>query len=282
MNTPLLPDREDVLPIGVAPKHVRKWLRGIGGVTPWGENRYRLVLAQCLLQQQGARWHDWDVNTPLEDQGGLEFSPDTRKSKYVVRDPLNPAKHVLIEADVPALVQLKRAHPLRIVEEMRWIIRYPKDHGWMLQVWYSPSYYSREHYDVTVTGRPDLPVLGEFPSKGQYERQFFYLDDKCEKHETFSTMPGQSWMQRAIEHHEHTLAEKANESPNVEWRMLRNLSEIKEAREHYERQQQAEFQAKIKDRIAPLFSNSLSAGRYREELAERCRALGMKIGHVGN
>ena len=143
-----------------------------------------------------------------------------------------------------------------------------------------------EHYEITVAGRPDLPLLGEFPSHGQYERQFFYLDEKCEKHETFPTMPGESWMERAIQHHEHSLAKKADESPNVEWRIQdiinRSLEEIKAARDHYEQQSRAEFDAKIKDRISPIFSNSLAGGRFREELAQRCRALGMKIGHVGN
>ena len=285
--TSLLPERPDVLPTGVAPKHIRKWLRATGGLTPWGENRYRLVLAETVLVHCGARWHDWDVNTPLEDQGGLEFSTETRKSKYVVRDPTDISKTIVVEADVPATVQVKPNHPVRVVEEMRWILRYPKDKGWMLQVWYPASYYVPEHYEITVAGRPDLPLLGEFPSHGQYERQFFYLDEKCEKHETFPTMPGESWMERAIQHHERSLTEKMQQSAEVDetqvkWRMLKTLGEMKQARDHYEQQSRAEFDAKIKDRISPIFSNSLAGGRFREELAQRCRALGMKIGHVGN
>jgi len=133
-----------------------------------------------------------------------------------------------------------------------------------------------------VTGRPDLPVIGEFPSKGQYERQFFYLDQDGEKQETFRSMPGESWMQSAIEHHERKLADKANESPNVEWRMLQTLAAIKKAREAYEASQRSEHDAKIKDRISPIFSKSLAGGRYREQLAQRCREQGIELGHVGN
>jgi len=278
----LLPERPDVLPTGVAPKHIRKWLRSTGGVNPWGENRYRLILAQSIVVHCGARWHDWDANTPLEDQGGLEFSPETRKSTMVMRDPTDHTKTIAVEAEVPRAVQVKKTAPTRIVEEMRWIQRYPNDEGWMLQVWYPASYYSHEHYEVTVAGRPDLPLLGEFPAHGQYERQFFYLDDKGEKHETFPKMPGQSWMERAIQHHESSLAKKANESPNVEWRMLKTLGEMKAARDFYAKQARAEFDAQIKDKISPIFSNSLEGGRYREQLAKQAREKGVVIGHVGN
>lgn len=287
MNPTLLPERPDVLPTGVAPKHIRKWLRSTGGVTPWGENRYRLVLAESVLLHCGARWHDWDANTPLEDQGGLEFSPETRKSTMIMRDPTDPTKTIAVEAEVPREVRLKKTAPTRIVEEMRWIQRYPNDHGWMLQVWYPCTYYSPEHYEVTVTGRPDLPLLGEFPSHGEYERQFFTLDENGEKLETFPSIPGQSWMERAIQHHEHSMAENTRQSGEIDetqlkWRMLKTLGEMKAARDHYEQQARAEFDAQIKDRISPIFSHSLAGGRYRDQLAKQAREKGVVIGHVGN
>jgi len=283
----LLPERADILPIGVAPKHIRKWLQRAGGITPWGENRYRLVLAQCVMLNCGARWHDYVEGATLQDMGALEFSTETRKSNYVMRDPSDPTKSIVVEADVPQGVKVKQPAIQRVVEEMRWIPRLLGANnevieGWMLMVWYPPTYYSREHYEITVTGRPDLPVIGEFPAKGQYERQFFYLDQDGEKQETFRSMPGESWMQSAIEHHERKLADKANESPNVEWRMLQTLAAIKKAREAYEASQRSEHDAKIKDRISPIFSNTLSGGRYREQLAQRCREQGIELGHVGN
>ena len=283
----LLPERADILPIGVAPKHIRKWLQRAGGITPWGENRYRLVLAQCVMLNCGARWHDYVEGATLEDMGALEFSTETRKSNYVMRDPSDPTKSIVVEADVPQGVKVKQPAIQRVVEEMRWIPRLLGANnevieGWMLMVWYPPTYYSREHYEITVTGRPDLPVIGEFPAKGQYERQFFYLDQDGEKQETFRSMPGESWMQSAIEHHERKLADKANESPNVEWRMLQTLAAIKKAREAYEASQRSEHDAKIKDRISPIFSKSLAGGRYREQLAQRCREQGIELGHVGN
>ena len=74
MKTPLLRERDDVLINGIAPKHIRKFLQQIGGVTPWGENRYRLVLAECVMLYVGARWHDWAPNTDLLDQGGLDIN----------------------------------------------------------------------------------------------------------------------------------------------------------------------------------------------------------------
>lgn len=284
MKFPLLPERRDVLPSGVAPKHIRKFLRDTGGVTSWGENRYRLVLAESVMLYCGARWHDWAPNTGLLDQGGLEFS-GTRKSKYVTRDPSDPSKTIVAEMDVPAVVGVKKNQPVRVVEEMRWIPRYTDIKGWLLQVWYPPTYYSREHYEVTVTGRPDLPLLGEFPAQGVYERQFRYMKDG-EMYETFPSIPGESWMERAIQHNERAITERGEISdPNsieAKWRMLNTLSEMQQARAAYEKEARDKFEAKVKDSISPIFSQTLEGGRIREQLAQRCREQGIQIGHCGN
>lgn len=281
----LSPERDDVLLSGRAPKHIRKFLREAGGVTPWGENRYRLVKAEWVMRYCGARWTDWPEGVDLLDQGGLEFSEETRTVKHVCADPTDPTKSIVAEMDVPARVSLKSNQPLRVVEEMRWIKIYPHDKGWMLQAWYPASFYSPSHYEVTVTGRPDLPLLGTFPSKGQYERQFGYIL-KGLRYETFPSMPGESWMERAIQHHESRIG-KINpnldeDDPARNLRMVLTLEEMKEARMVYEKSQQEELESKIKDKIGPIFGSSLAAGRYREELANQARAKGVVIGHCGN
>lgn len=275
----VLPERNDVLPERRAPKHIRKFLMDVGGVNPWGENRYRLVLAEHVMIYVGARWHDWDESVALLDQGGLEFSKETRTSKTIMRDPLNPKRQIAVEADVPATVKVKDNQPIRVVEEMRWIPRYTDIKGWLLQVWYPESFYSRQHYEVTVKGRPDLPLLGEFPTHGQYERQFFY-QFKGKFSETFPNIPSESWMEKAIQHHERKIVE--NSSASVEYRMVNTLNELKRARESYERKQRAEFELRVRERLKPIFSNTLEGGRIREQLARRCRELGIQVGHVGN
>lgn len=276
----LLPERDDVLREGRAPRHIRKFLMNVGGVNPWGENRYRLVRAECVMEYVGARWHDWDKGVEFLDQGGLQFSERKRKSTYLMRDPTNPSREVEIETDVPATVSIRETKPVRTVEEMRWIPRYSDLKGWLFQVWYPSSFYSPEHYRITVKGRPDLPLLGEFPSHGRYERQFItHVKDKGFV-EALDSMPGESWMERAIQHHEAKLA--ANNSPNVEYRMLITMAEIQKARENYDRKVREEFELKCRERIQPLFSNSLEGGRIREQLARRCLEKGIKLGHVGN
>ena len=281
----LSPEREDVLKAGVAPLHIRKFLRQVGGVTPWGENRYRLVRAECVMRYCGARWTDWPDGIDLLDQGGLEFSEETVRTKHSFKDPTNPRKTITTEMDVPAKVSLKSNQPLRVVEEMRWIRIYPNDKGWMLQAWYPASFYSPQHYEITVTNRPDLPLLGAFPSKGQYERQFRTMYKK-QFMETFPKMPGESWMERAIQHHESRISEL---NPNPEEhdaarnvRMLLTLEEMKTARESYEKMQRAELEDKIREKISPIFGSTLEAGRYREQLAQQCREKGVVLGHVGN
>src|SRR5271169_5363583 len=115
----LLQERADVLPNGQAPEHIRKFLRQAGGVNPWGENKYRLVLADCVMLYCGGRWHDWAPETELLDQGGLEFT-GKRKTQYVMRDPVDHTKQIMVEAESPAKVGVKKQQPIRIVEEMRW------------------------------------------------------------------------------------------------------------------------------------------------------------------
>lgn len=265
MTVILNPERNDVAIAGHAPGHIRRWLKKIGGETPWGENRYRLVLCQHVMLHQGARWHDWDVNVPLEDQGGLEMT--TAEETQV------------------GTAGVKHSKPTRVVEEMRWIRRYPKEEGWMLQAWYPSSYYSPEHYKVTVTGRPDLPLLGEFPSKGQYERQFFYIVAGI-RFETFPTMPGESWMEQAIQHHERQIAERGTivdpESPEYKVRMAKSLAEMDAARKAYETSERDKFEARIREKIKPIFSNTLEAGRIREKWAQSARAKGVILSHCGN
>jgi hypothetical protein len=288
MIHPLLPERHDVLTDGRAPKHLRKWLRDVGGVNPWGENRYRLVIAEKVMVYVGARWHDWKPNTVLQDQGGLEFS-GTRKSKNVMRDPSDHSKTIEVEMDVPAMVGVSQNSPIRVVEEMRWIPRYSDIKGWLLQVWYPPNYYAREHYEVHVEGRPDLPLLGEFPAHGVYERQFTHdeqrLDGSWHLAETFPTIPGQSWMELAIQHNERAITERGDVSVSDTeraWRSLKHVAELQAARVAHERREQANAEAMLKDDISPVFGSSLESGRIREELAAKCRMKGIVLGHVGN
>lgn len=281
MKTPLLRERDDVLINGIAPKHIRKFLQQIGGVTPWGENRYRLVLAECVMLYVGARWHDWAPNTDLLDQGGLDINMTEKEALD-----LSPAE---LQARMKA-AKVKPNTPERTVEEMRTLPRYSDITGWMLQVWYPATYYSESHYAVTVTGRADLPLLGKFPAHGQYERQFFYfekgLDGKMRKRETFAHQPGESWMQRAIEHNEREISKRSGNldanSTEQKWRTMIAIQEVQKARETYEASQRREFEAQMKDQTNFLFSSTEAAGRIREEVAQRCRAKGVVMGHVGN
>jgi hypothetical protein len=69
-------ERNDILPEGRAPRVVRKFLRQVGGLNPYGEDNYRLVLAQCVMILRGGEWWDWPEDTDIEDQGGITFSEE--------------------------------------------------------------------------------------------------------------------------------------------------------------------------------------------------------------
>jgi hypothetical protein len=273
-------EREDVLAAGYAPKEVRKFLAKLGGLNPYGEASYRMVLAQHVLIYRGNHWTDWPENSNLEDQGGLVFSEETKMVDTVVKTPAGIQK---ITAEVPAETYVSRVRPLREVDEMRWIPRYPHLSGWILQHWDPPSAYgSKEEWEKhTVKGRPDLLLLGNFPSKGDYEISAEWIEKsgavaQC----AFEKVPPFDWLERAIAQREYNRNQLV--SANKDWRMLVRMHEFRNQQEKEARKRREMLEMKIREKIKPIFASSLEAGRIREQLAARARERGVVMGHVGN
>jgi hypothetical protein len=60
--------------------------------------------------------------------------------------------------------------PLRVVQELRWIQKYPIDDKWILEKWMPSSFYGTES-DWYKSRTPDgkWPLLGQYPNEGDYE-----------------------------------------------------------------------------------------------------------------
>ena len=272
-------ERDDVQLAGYAPKEVRKFLIRFGGLNPHGEANYRLVLAQCVLLYHGGRFHDWDPNTSAEQQGGLMESDETEKFTTEVKTPSGIQK---IVAEVPKMM-VNPTKPLRIVDEMRWVQRFPQLEGWLLQHWDPPSMYGdKDAWErPCVPGKPHLPLLGPFPSTGRYENTAEWFDPRGKVgHATFEKIPSLNWLQNAIESRERD--RNKDVSANRGWRMLTASIELQHQIQKEAQKRQEHLTQIYRDRIKPIFGSSLAAGRLRERLAARARESGVILGHVGN
>jgi len=163
--------------------------------------------------------------------------------------------------------------------DMGWCRRYPPQRfpgdragidGWILQEW-QPAYIygsQEEWYKNHVPGRPELCTAGPYPVEGDYELRFPF---------GYPEMPAASVLSLAINYAERSREFWAGFTPKQRFEMREEHHKTRMImQEKYVRDRDI---AIIRDRMSPLWSNSLEAGRWREELA---RKAGLSIGHCGN
>jgi hypothetical protein len=264
------PPREDVPPIGQAPKAIQNWLLRVGGCNPFREPNYRLVLAQHVRQLVGGEWHDFPDDAQLSERGGLDYAE-------------SEAGLVLLG---PASSKLER-----IVVEMRWEERYPNLRGWLLQRWYPgshPAYGDREEWEkITLKGRPDISLLGPFPVYGEYENCSIWVDEErvgsIEENEgNFTTtpqghpaglclkeVPPLRVLHKAICAAEDAALDSRSLGATRGARMMARLNEWVKREEVRRSKRRERNSALIRDHMAPYWGNSLESARLREVLAKR-------------
>ena len=276
-----LPEREGVQRRGWAPLFVRKFIRKVGGLNPNGEPYYRLVLAESIYELHGGHWVDWPAGLTIQEMGGTPLVEDKEFKKHVIKLAGSglPAQELVAEVRrmVPSAHQ-----PLRTVDEMRLVQRYPYQTGWMLQCWRPPKQFgSRTWWEAqTVPGRPDLPILGPFPVKGDYEALDHVergLNGAEVVRTTYRELPDLTGLEEAIQFLE-AQKYREREAASPEARILIRIHD-------YERQLAANREKAAADRsmyltelLKPYLGNSLEAGRLRTKAAEEA---GLKR-HVGN
>lgn len=276
-------ERSDILPLGRCPEIVWRFLRQLGGLNPYGEPNLRLAKASSIMVLRGGEWHDWPKNTNLQDQGGIYFS----EKKKIVRtvQPGYAGTKMLVDVEMPEEISVVDQKPMRVIKEMRWVKRYPSMSGWLLQHW-DPAhkYGDRTWWETKKVPGTDFQILGPFPERGDYEPLIAYIDFSQQGTPVitqtwneilpFSHMEEdyQRWMQM----------KQVHESPNADWRKLTRMIEYQNQEAAREARDTEEMRLRIKDQMTPIFASSLEAGRWREELANRCRARGIHMAHCGN
>lgn len=275
------PERDDVLRAGWAPIYVRRFLRRVGGLNPYGEPKYRIVLAEKIHEWHGGRWHDWPENATLQDMGGMKFEADKELQKHVIELAHKGIPPQELYAELVRLVPTANK-PVRVVEEMRFVQRYPYVKGWIFQRWRPASQFgSRIWWEAqTVQGRPDLPMLGPFPEKGAYE-----LIDRLEMTNkgviqnvsSYAEIPPMGNLERAINFLEGEHFEE-NYCADPETRRMLRLHEYQVRLQKQFKNERHEREAMIADILKPYLSSSLAGGAMRTELANRAGV----TSHVGN
>lgn len=251
-------------------------LRRMGGVNPYGENKYLAVIASEVRCLYGDEFLDYADNA---DPGKLEFDPETTVVSVPTKIPGSRAHVETIAAEVPAGMHVKD-QPLRTVKEMRWVQRWPDKEGWALLHWEPDAGgCSRQWWEAWKVPGTDLQRLGPWPERGMY--WFFCEGFDPGRREvtlpTFEEMPPLSWMERAIAQYENN-----RNSEDADYRKLVALAELRDRRKKHEASVREENIARFREITSPILSSSLPAGRYRNELAKKVeQRTGVSMGHVG-
>jgi hypothetical protein len=275
------PERDGVMPRGWAPLAVRKFIRQVGGLNPYGEANYRLVLAQSIYELHGGRWIDWPAGLSLQQMGGAALVEEKELKHHVLALAGTGLPAQELVAEVRRLVPSAQ-RPLRTVEEMRLVQRYPHHEGWMLQCWRPPDQFgSRQWWESqTVPGRPDLPILGPFPQRGDYE-----AIDHIERGEngieisrtTYRELPDLTGLEHAIQFLEdQKYREREGASPEA--RILIRVHDYERQLEANRKKSEADRSMYLTELLKPYLGNSLEAGRLRTEAAKDAGI----TRHVGN
>lgn len=271
--------RDDVEPAGRAPNDVVEFLIRVGGKNIFGEPRYRMVLAQHVRQWAGGEWNEFPDDATLSERGGVDFDA----VKFEVEDAKGNVK------TGTKLVNICDASSklLRTVVEVRREERYPHLKGWMLQKWYPcshPAFGSREQWEAaTLKGRPDISLLGPWPSMGEYEPCSLWQEDKSsnlliENGEVttlgvvglcLKEIPPLRVLDKAICAAEDPALDSRSIGATAGERRRRRLNEWM-AREQKRREERKQRNKQvIQDHMKPYWGSSVEAARLREKLAEK-------------
>jgi hypothetical protein len=122
------------------PKYLADFIKLRGGENRYGEPRYRVVWGPDRWEQAGGEWLEWDESLGVNDRNYVN-----RKGEALNK-------------------------PLRIVEDLRWIRKYPVENKWVLEKWLpAESFGDPDTWYRAVSPSGKYPSLGKYPTFGDYE-----------------------------------------------------------------------------------------------------------------
>ena len=276
--------RQDLNPFGRAPQSIEDFLVRIGGRNPYGESNYRACLAQYRFIKAGETWNDWDEALETNERGGLTFNEELMAMAPSGNKPIRVVAEM---RDIPRYPVCDCDHVM--VRGKNWDAAFPSENlvpaeagdcqvcqgvrGWIVEKWVPAHKFKMseaEWYQHKVPGF-DIPRLGPYPHQGEYMRV-------PNSHAT-ARIPPLGQLGELIFYLE-SHRSKADMSDDV-YRRQREDAILKE-RERIKMAHLMRNKDLIRRSLEPLLGNSLRAGIEREKYANRLRARGHAIGHVGN
>lgn len=249
------------------PRDLQEACLRFGGKNPFDEPIYRLVIAETRVVKMGGVFKDWDPSIPMELREGFE----TVEVELEVPEPVYadvPGKgRKLVGYNRTAQVKVPTDHkPIREVEEVREVAKYPGVEGIVLERWFpASSFGTRIEWEAQQTPG-GLPLLGPYPDRGEYEMVSDVRKDD---------MPTVSKLRDVISFWERNL-ENRGDSP--ETRRRQRIYAQEEQLKKDEKRVADEIYHRLMENTGILLGSSLAAGRIRQQMAERA---GLR-GHFGN
>jgi hypothetical protein len=229
----------------IVPKETKRFLKRFGGVNPFGQPKWRLIVSEdCLVKEAGV-WRDWAEGLSTKEKGGLNFSS--------------------VPGQPGVNYQRYQNKPIRVVTEVRETQRYPQADGWILESWFpASSYGTRADWYSYKADDGITPMLGPYPEEGAYEMQYG----------PWEKMPSIDTLQSHISQYSSSIANRKG----TPWaRAVEYVQRAEYAKEKEEKRFREECAAQFNDVLTPMKSSSLAASRWRNDLAAQ---LGIRE-HIG-
>ena len=220
--------RNDVQGVERASQDTSEFLVTVGGLNPYGEPMWRVVLARNVIWKvEGGKV--WDASLSIAERGGIDVESGRVYGNRPVRD----------EGE-------------RLVEQQR----YPHLEGWILQKWFPASSYDRAQWFAPEHCLADgTPKLGPYPLFGDYEMMAGPME----------RVPSGAQLREFISAYYRGLESRGTSVTTRLHEMLNAMEYDERRRVKHAREFMDEY---MRDKCSYLHSTSLLAGQIRTQKAE--------------
>jgi hypothetical protein len=258
--------RDDIRGPIRTPPETDAYLRQIGGVNPFGENIYRLVLAESVVMVVAGEFCDWDESIPVQERFGfVRTSIPLEEPEPILANVPGQGNKVVGYRTTKEVMMPSGRQPDRVVMGTREVPRYTVFNGWLVERWYPASMWGTPEAWSEKTLPDGTALLGPYPTFGDYDGVVG----------PWPEVPGRHVLRAAVSYVEDKI-ENQEDSPAA--RLLKRINRATDEYEKRSTKNQEELTKYIKDKTSFLLSGSLEAGRLRTQAAERA---GLRH-HVGN
>ena len=218
------------------PRETQRFLKRYGGLTPFKQPQWRLIVSSERLIKEAGVWSDWDEGLSTKKRGGMNFSP--------------------IAGQPGVAYERYRNKPIRVVTEVRETEKYPHASGWILEKWFAASTYGtrEEWYSYKASDRV-TPMLGPYPECGDYEFQYG----------PWPKLPTTDMLQNLISQYSSSIANRKG-TPFA--RAVEYLQRHEYAEQRRETKLKEDYESQFRDVLTPMNSTSLEAHRWRQDLSQ--------------